>query len=153
MPQNPVAQDRARPDQAELTTWFMKWVQIFQRSASTEKSFVTFIRQLQKEGILNGDEQFSFFRICAEASVESYRKQALTGNMTNIFQPVDALSRLIALLIEYRGDTMAPTSQDHVKSSTCPRSSRLLYLFSHMPTSNKDPISSKSRSSDPSPAY
>ena len=123
MPQNPVAQDRARPDQAELTTWFMKWVQIFQRSASTEKSFVTFIRQLQKEGILNGDEQFSFFRICAEASVESYRKQALTDNMTNIFQPVDALSRLIALLIEYRGDTMAPTSQDHVKSSTCPRSS------------------------------
>ncbi|KZV94078.1 Not1-domain-containing protein [Exidia glandulosa HHB12029] len=109
------AQDRTRPDQAELTTWFLKWVQIFQRSATTEKSFVTFIQQLQKEGILSGDEQFSFFRVCAEASVESYRKQAMTGNLTNIFQPIDALSRLIALLIKYHGDTMASTTQDHVK--------------------------------------
>lgn len=96
---------RARPDQNELTTWFLKWVAIFQRSAATEKSFVTFIQQLQKEGVLNGNEQQAFFRVCTEVSIESYRKQLLSGDTTDIFQPIDALARLVSLIIKYHGET------------------------------------------------
>ncbi|EJD53329.1 Not1-domain-containing protein [Auricularia subglabra TFB-10046 SS5] len=112
-PQAVVAQqERTRPNQQELSAWFMKWVQILQRSASAEKSFVTFIQQLTKEGVLNGDEHtFAFFRVSAEACIDNYRKQTSTGNLTNIFQPIDALSRLIALLVKYHGES----SQDSFK--------------------------------------
>lgn len=98
----------------ELANWFSKWVQIFQRSATPEKSFVAFIQQLQKESILSGEESHSFFRVCTETSVESYRKHVAAGDLGNAFQPIDALSRLIALLIKYHGDASA-ANQDQAK--------------------------------------
>ncbi|KAI0057116.1 Not1-domain-containing protein [Artomyces pyxidatus] len=89
----------------KLFIWFQQWVSIFQRSHSPEKSFVPFITQLTKQGILKMDDVSSFFfRVCAESSVNSYMKCMASGDYAFAFQALDAMSRLIVYIIKYHGD-------------------------------------------------
>ncbi|KAI0028354.1 Not1-domain-containing protein [Vararia minispora EC-137] len=89
----------------KLLIWFQQWVSIFQRSPSPEKSFVPFITQLTKQGILKMDDVSSFFfRVSAEASVNSYLKAIAQGDLSYAYQALDALSRLIVYIIKYHGD-------------------------------------------------
>ena len=85
--------------------WFQQWVNIYQRSHAPEKSFVPFVAQLTKQGILKVEDLSSFFfRVCAECSVNSYSKCVATGEFTYAFQALDAMSRLIVLIIKFHGD-------------------------------------------------
>ncbi|KAL6309158.1 Not1-domain-containing protein [Sparassis latifolia] len=89
----------------KLFIWFQQWVNIFQRSHSPEKSFVPFITQLTKQGILKVEDVSSFFfRVCAESSVNSYIKCMNSGEFAYSFQALDAMSRLIVYIIKYHGD-------------------------------------------------
>ncbi|GAA6061543.1 hypothetical protein JCM10212_002750 [Sporobolomyces blumeae] len=91
----------------QLTFCFAEWVRLYQQSYNVEKSFVEFVVQLQKQGILNGEEISSlFFRVCAEVSVDSYIKHKAAGGTpaTGIFQPVDAFAKLITFMIKYHAD-------------------------------------------------
>ena len=99
------------PDTAmydRLARHYADWVRLFQRSPFPEKSFVAWVTQLTAQGILKGEEISSFFyRVCVEASVTLYSELVVNGETTNAFQPVDALSRLIVLMIKYNGDAAA----------------------------------------------
>lgn len=89
----------------KLLVWFQQWVTVYQRSHSPEKSFVPYITQLTKQGILKVEDVSSFFfRVCTEASVGSYLKCATNGDYTYAFQALDAMSRLIVYIIKYHGD-------------------------------------------------
>jgi CCR4-NOT transcription complex subunit 1 len=89
----------------KLYIWFQQWVHIFQRSHSPEKAFIPFITQLTKQGILKVEDMSSlFFRVSAEASVNSYLKHVATGDLDQPFQALDATSRLVVYIIKYHGD-------------------------------------------------
>ncbi|KAF8431772.1 Not1-domain-containing protein [Boletus edulis BED1] len=89
----------------KLFSWFQQWVTIFQRSHSPEKAFVPYITQLTKQGILKVEDVSSFFfRVCADASVNSYLKCVAAGEFEYAFQALDAMSRLIVYIIKYHGD-------------------------------------------------
>ncbi|KXN90499.1 General negative regulator of transcription subunit 1 [Leucoagaricus sp. SymC.cos] len=102
-------QSTAKPEadqpREKLYIWFQQWVTIFQRSHSPEKNFVPFITQLTKQGILKVEDMSSlFFRVCAEASVNSYVKCVASNDFAYAFQALDAMSRLIVYIIKYHGD-------------------------------------------------
>jgi CCR4-NOT transcription complex subunit 1 len=104
-----VRQPSVKPETEQLReklfSWFQQWVSIFQRSHSPEKAFVPFISQLTKQGILKVEDISSFFfRVCAEASVNSYIKCMANGEFEYAFQVLDAMSRLIVYIIKYHGD-------------------------------------------------
>ena len=89
----------------KLFIWFQQWVSIYQRSHSAEKSFVPYITQLTRQGILKAEDTSSFFfRVCAESSVNSYNKHVNAGEFDFAFQALDAMSRLIVYIIKYHGD-------------------------------------------------
>ena len=89
----------------KLFIWFQQWVTVFQRSHSPEKSFVAYITQLTKQGILKAEDVSSFFfRVCAESSVNSYLKCMASGDYAYAFHALDAMSRLIVYIIKYHGD-------------------------------------------------
>ena len=105
--------ESSQPLREQLAYCFAEWIRLFQHSANAEKSFIDFVVHLQGQGILKGEEISSmFFRVCTEVGVDSYIKQkAVGGNlMTGIFQPVDAFSKLIVLMIKYHAD---PTGQNN----------------------------------------
>ncbi|KAF8753414.1 Not1 protein [Rhizoctonia solani] len=88
-----------------LAVHFDDWVRIFQRSPSSEKAFANYVMQLTNEGILKGEDISSFFfRVCTETSVEQWTKYTTAGDYGTAYQPIDALSRLIVLMIKYNGD-------------------------------------------------
>ncbi|TFK25059.1 CCR4-Not complex component [Coprinopsis marcescibilis] len=89
----------------KLHHWFQQWVFIFQKNPSPEKTFVPFITQLTKQGILKVEDVSSFFfRVCTEAGVSAYMKCIATGEFEYAFQALDAFSRLIVFIIKYHGD-------------------------------------------------
>lgn len=97
----------------QLAYCFAEWVRLFQHSPNAEKSFIDFVRQLQDQGILKGEEISSmFFRVCTEVGVDSYIKQKAVGGSvaTGIYVPVDAFAKLIVLMIKYHAD---PTGTNH----------------------------------------
>ena len=99
----------------KLLIWFQQWVNIFQRSHSPEKSFVPFITQLTKQGILKVEDVSSFFfRVSAESSVNSYMKCMASGEYGYAFHALDAMSRLIVYIIKYHGDA-AGVNNDQAK--------------------------------------
>jgi CCR4-NOT transcription complex subunit 1 len=100
----------------KLMTWFQQWVTIYQRSPSLEKSFVSYITAVSKQGILKVEEVSSlFFRISAEASVGHYMDCVAAGDYVYAFQALDAMARLIVYIIKYHGD---PTGVDNDKAKT-----------------------------------
>ncbi|GEM11861.1 CCR4-NOT transcription complex subunit 1 [Rhodotorula toruloides] len=108
------AEDAAVREQ--LTLCFAEWVRLYQQSHNIEKAFVDFVVQLQKQGILKGEEISSlFFRVCTEVSIDSYIKNKAAGGTpaTGIFQPVDAFARLITFMIKYHAD---PTGANNDKA-------------------------------------
>ncbi|EKM82840.1 hypothetical protein AGABI1DRAFT_97790 [Agaricus bisporus var. burnettii JB137-S8] len=105
IPRQPSANAETEQLRDKLYVWFQQWVNIFQRSHSPEKSFVPFITQLTKQGILKVEDMSSlFFRVCAEASVNSYVKCVASNDFAYAFQALDAMSRLIVYIIKYHGD-------------------------------------------------
>ncbi|KAG8856743.1 hypothetical protein FRB96_006246 [Tulasnella sp. 330] len=94
------------PDITEgLMHHFADWVRIYQRSPSSEKAFVGWVTQVTAQGILRGEDLSSlFYRVCVETSVQMYHKFMAAGESSLAFQPIDALSRLITLMIKYNGD-------------------------------------------------
>lgn len=96
--------ESAQPLREQLAYCFAEWVRLYQQSPNAEKSFIDFVRELQNQGILKGEEISSmFFRVCTEVGVDSYIKQKAVGGdiESGIFQPVDAFSKLIVLMIKY----------------------------------------------------
>ncbi|KAI0807086.1 Not1-domain-containing protein [Fomes fomentarius] len=105
----PTRQASTKPEtetlREKLFIWFQQWVSIYQRSHSPEKSFVPYITQLTRQGILKAEDVSSFFfRVCAESSVNSYIKHINAGEYGFAFQALDAMSRLIVYIIKYHGD-------------------------------------------------
>lgn len=72
--------------------------------AAPEEKFVEFITEVSKKGILRAEDVSSlFFRVCAEASVNSYAKCMAAGEDELAFQALDATARLIVYMIKYQG--------------------------------------------------
>lgn len=105
--------ESSQPLREQLAYCFAEWIRLFQHSPNAEKSFIDFVTHLQGQGILKGEEISSmFFRVCTEVGVDSYIKQKAGGGnlMTGIFQPIDAFSKLVVLMIKYHAD---PTGQNN----------------------------------------
>ncbi|PCH38713.1 Not1-domain-containing protein [Wolfiporia cocos MD-104 SS10] len=114
-----VRQPSVKPETEQLREklfyWFQQWVSIFRGSHTPEKSFIPFITQLTKQGILKVEDVSSFFfRVCAESSVNSYIKCVNAGEYGLAFQALDAMSRLIVYIIKYHGDA-AGVNNDQAK--------------------------------------
>lgn len=90
---------------------FAEWVRIYQRAPSSEKAFVSWVTQVTAQGILRGEDLSSlFYRVCVESSIQMYNKCIASGEPILAFQPIDALARLIVLMIKYNGDASSTNS-------------------------------------------
>lgn len=97
------------PLREQLAYSFASWVRVYQQSAHPEKSFIEYVRQLQSQSVLKGEEISSlFFRVCTEVSVDHYLKQQAVGGTlaSGLFSPVDTFARTIVYMVKYHGDPL-----------------------------------------------
>lgn len=81
---------------------FLDWVRTFRKADSTERAFVPYIKYLQKENILSGDDVSSaYFQIAINVAVDGD-----SGNIgqEEAFVGTDSLARLIILMVKNYGD-------------------------------------------------
>ncbi|KAL1917446.1 uncharacterized protein VTP21DRAFT_3839 [Calcarisporiella thermophila] len=98
----------AKEDQTlrnQLAYYFAEWTRLYSSPTSNEKTFAAFVVQLQQQVIAKGDDVSSlFYRVCIELCVESYLKAPPGTSPVLAYQPIDAFSKLIVLLVRYQTD-------------------------------------------------
>jgi len=111
-PQQLEKADAAKPSvdqklQERLTHYFLEWVRVYSSSATPEVAFVPYITYLQKEGILNGEDVTSaFYRTAVNCAVDLDGGRLDAGK----FYGVDALAKLIVLIVKNYGDKSGTSS-------------------------------------------
>ncbi|KZF19773.1 putative Ccr4-Not transcription complex subunit [Xylona heveae TC161] len=97
---------RAKRDQMEYI--FMEWVGVCNHPSSTEKLLAAFIAQLHEKKVMHDREASAvFFRVCIDASVEAFEREERNpaGSLNDAFLCVDALAKLVVLLVKYQGES------------------------------------------------
>lgn len=109
--QGPPGSQSIDPDlRATLNIYFLEWVRLFTSPLPVETTFVPFVNRLQKQGILKGEEISSaFYRNSIALAIDMFNKHKASG-LPQMFHGVDALSRLIALLLKNYSDTHGVSS-------------------------------------------
>lgn len=97
-------------DTSALGIYFLEWVRLFTSTLPVEASFVPFVNRLQKQGVLKGEEISSaFYRTSISLAIDMYSTHKASGS-PQMFHGVDALSKLIALLLKNYSDTHGVSS-------------------------------------------
>lgn len=109
--QGPPGSQSIDPDfRATLSIHFLEWVRLFTSPLPVETSFVPFVNRLQKQGILKGEEISSaFYRNSIALAVDMFEKHKASG-APQMFHGVDALSKLIVMLLRNYSDTHGVSS-------------------------------------------
>lgn len=97
-------EDREKRDQTEYI--FTEWITLCQYLLTTEKNYSSFIIQLhQSKALADVASSSEFLRTCIEFCIVEYEQSANTGSSiaTNCYIPIDALAKLIVLLVKYQG--------------------------------------------------
>ncbi|KZT56511.1 Not1-domain-containing protein [Calocera cornea HHB12733] len=102
-----------------LATYFKGWVRSFHQSTNLEQSFIDFVTHPEMQGILRGEDISSlFFRVCAEVSVDRTSVALRTGVSANPYLYVDALSKLLAMIVKYHGEANNEHAKAHYLTKT-----------------------------------
>jgi CCR4-NOT transcription complex subunit 1 len=99
--------ERSRSKRQQMEYIFSEWVALCTHSSSTDRTFSAFISQLHQKQIMNTQEESAlFFRLCIDASVEMFEREEMdpAGNTSDAYIWIDALAKLIVLLVKYQGE-------------------------------------------------
>lgn len=108
--------ERDRRDQIQHI--FIEWVQLCQNISTTDKNYSAFIIQLHQGNILSELESCAeFFRICIDFCISDYETTRHTGASiaTNCYIYIDALAKMVMLLVKYQADHIGDRQYDRVE--------------------------------------
>lgn len=108
-----IPDERSRFHRDRLEYAFHEWVRLCGRSSTTEKTYAAFISQLfQKQLMTNQEDTCLFFRLCIDASVEAFEQAEAGGAMMDEpYLYIDALAKLVILLVKYQGESEGPVKR------------------------------------------
>ncbi|KAI9842255.1 MAG: hypothetical protein M1838_003195 [Thelocarpon superellum] len=107
----PDERSRARREQMEYA--FHEWVQLCGRDL-TDQTAAAFIGQLHQKRLLGSQEESClFFRVGIDMAVDAYEQHepSVTGSVDEAFLCVDALAKLILLLMRYQSEREAESAR------------------------------------------
>lgn len=114
-PQSSIEGDRSKTVidsklQERLAHYFLEWVRVCSSSKDPEVPFVPYITFLQKEGILSGEDVSSAFYRTAINTAVDLDTAKLNPDGSSRFYGVDALAKLILLIVKNYGDKSGASS-------------------------------------------
>ncbi|KAI9882676.1 MAG: Histone deacetylase hda1, partial [Watsoniomyces obsoletus] len=114
VPEQPMLHRRRQIEYA-----FTEWTRLCARPDATDKIFAAFIAQMHRQHLLKDEESSCmFFRLCIDMAVQSFEETLAdpTARFGDAFLPIDALAKLIVLLVKFK-TTDEATEEDVSKAS------------------------------------
>ncbi|KAK5652789.1 hypothetical protein OQA88_9645 [Cercophora sp. LCS_1] len=86
---------------------FDEWVHLCNNPAASEKAALIFVQQMRSRGVIGSKEDlFIFVRQAIDKSVERYDTHChIAGTTTELYQPIDALARMIMIFVKSHEET------------------------------------------------
>lgn len=99
--------DKTKAKHDQMRYVFDEWVGIFENIGQNDSTCAAFLKEVHKEQTINSTEDLAaFLRLCVESCIECYEREAQSprGSVEVAFAHVDALARLMIMLIKFQGE-------------------------------------------------
>ncbi|KAJ5591192.1 transcriptional regulator family: CCR4-Not complex component N.t1.c1, partial [Penicillium hetheringtonii] len=100
--------DQARSKRDQMEYIFSEWIGIYKASGANERTYLSFLQDMHNRQVMNVQEDSAlFFRLSIDISVAMFEHESQNpngGSLDEAFLYVDALAKLIVLLVKSQGE-------------------------------------------------
>lgn len=103
---NPLLSDQLQSKRDQIEYIFSEWLMIYKYPPADDLIYSVFLKDMHQRQVVNNQEDIMFFlRLLVDLSVAtSEHEYPVTGNVDEIFLHIDALAKLIVLLVKFQGE-------------------------------------------------
>ncbi|KAL1958253.1 hypothetical protein VTO42DRAFT_4761 [Malbranchea cinnamomea] len=104
---NPLLSDQLQSKRDQIEYIFSEWLTIYKYPAADDRTYNIFLKDMHQRQVINNQEDSTFFfRLLVDLSVATSEEyQAVGGNIDEAFLHIDALAKLVILLVKFQGET------------------------------------------------
>jgi CCR4-NOT transcription complex subunit 1 len=87
---------------------FSEWIGVYKFAGATDRTFQSFLKDLHNRQVMNSQEDSAlFFRLSVDISVAMFEHESQNpnGSLDEAFLYIDALAKLVILLVKFQGET------------------------------------------------
>ncbi|PGH17814.1 hypothetical protein AJ79_00955 [Helicocarpus griseus UAMH5409] len=105
---NALLTDQARSKRDQMEYIFSEWIGVYKFVGSDDRTYSTFLKELHQRQVMNNQEDSAlFFRLSIDISVAMFEAECQNpnGNLDEAFLYIDALAKLVILLVKFQGES------------------------------------------------
>ncbi|KLJ11442.1 hypothetical protein EMPG_09747 [Blastomyces silverae] len=105
---NALLTDQARSKRDQMEYIFSEWIGVYKFAGSNDRTYSTFLKDMHQRQVMNNQEDSAlFFRLSIDISVAMFEHECQnpTGNIDEAFLYIDALAKLVILLVKFQGES------------------------------------------------
>ncbi|ODH38613.1 hypothetical protein ACO22_02249 [Paracoccidioides brasiliensis] len=105
---NALLTDQARSKRDQMEYIFSEWIGVYKFACSNDRTYSTFLKDIHQRQVMNNQEDSAlFFRLSIDISVTMFEHECQNpnGNVDEAFLYIDALAKLVILLVKFQGES------------------------------------------------
>ncbi|KAJ5493253.1 hypothetical protein N7539_001999 [Penicillium diatomitis] len=130
----PLLTDQARSKRDQMEYIFSEWIGVYRGSNASERTYLSFLQDMHNRQVMNTQEDsVLFFRLSIDISVVMFENESQNpnGSLDEAFLYIDALAKLVVLLIKYQGEATGAVRADKPSYFNSILSALILVLNNH----------------------
>ncbi|KAL2827023.1 CCR4-Not complex component, Not1-domain-containing protein [Aspergillus cavernicola] len=108
---NPLLSDRARSKRDQMEYIFSEWIGIYKAPGAVDRTYHAFLKDMHQRQVMSNQEDSAlFFRLSIDISVAMFEHESQnpSGSLDEAFLHIDALAKLVVLLVKFQGEGTGP---------------------------------------------
>lgn len=107
--------DEARAKRDQMEYIFSEWVGLYRFTGPNDRAYNIFLMDMYQRQVMNNQEDSAlFFRLSVDISVAMFERESqnVNGSLDEAFLNVDALAKLVIMLVKFQGRSDGPMKAD-----------------------------------------
>ncbi|PTU21663.1 hypothetical protein P175DRAFT_0500547 [Aspergillus ochraceoroseus IBT 24754] len=108
---NPLLSDKARAKRDQMEYIFSEWIGIYKAPGAVDRTYYSFLKDMDQRQVMDNQEDSAlFFRLSIDISVAMFEHESQnpSGSLDEAFLYIDALAKLVVLLVKFEGEGTGP---------------------------------------------
>ena len=109
----PLLSDKARAKRDQMEYVFSEWIGIYKSSSASDRTYHSFLKDIHQRQVMgNREDSAMFFRLSVDLSVAMFEHESQdpSGSLDEAFLYIDALAKLIVLLVKFQDESAESVS-------------------------------------------